>query len=88
MSLTCLLTRAWMSRSRITISPSTTYQRMLVHRCSAYYKLQPESDTSTKGIAVYYRTESRMLVVILFFFAPHADPSTLVLNVESANSFH
>ncbi|TFY62135.1 hypothetical protein EVJ58_g4059 [Rhodofomes roseus] len=45
---------------RITLSPSTTYQRMLVHRCSAYYKLQPEADTATKGIAVYYRTESRI----------------------------
>ena len=59
-----------MSRTRITVSPSTTYQRMLVHRCSAYYKLQPENDVITKGIAVYYRTESRMSVIIQLFSAP------------------
>ncbi|KAH9926958.1 uncharacterized protein B0H18DRAFT_1004707, partial [Fomitopsis serialis] len=48
--------------TRITLSPSTTYQRMLVHRCSAYYKLQPESDAATKGITVFYRSESRIPV--------------------------
>ncbi|OCH96251.1 hypothetical protein OBBRIDRAFT_787325 [Obba rivulosa] len=45
---------------RIDLNPSTTYQRLLVHRCSAYYKLAPESDSTTKTIYVYYRAESRI----------------------------
>lgn len=45
---------------RIDLNPTTSYQRLLVHRCSAYYKLVPEADTVTKSIFVYYRTDSRM----------------------------
>ncbi|KAI0358100.1 hypothetical protein OH77DRAFT_1421379 [Trametes cingulata] len=47
-------------RVRIDLTPSTSYQRMLVHRCSAYYKLSPEQDPVTKSISVYYRSESRI----------------------------
>ena len=50
----------FVSRSRIDLSPSTSYQRLLVHRCSAYYKLSIETDQSTKTILVYCRSESRM----------------------------
>ncbi|KAG6812775.1 hypothetical protein H0H92_000545 [Tricholoma furcatifolium] len=47
-------------RERIELTPSTSYQRLLVHRCSAYYKLLPESDPSTKGIFVSYTPEGRI----------------------------
>lgn len=45
------------------LTPATSYQRLLVHRCSAYYKLSPETDPVTKTIVVYYRAESRMYVM-------------------------
>ncbi|KAI0630507.1 hypothetical protein C8Q77DRAFT_1063318 [Trametes polyzona] len=48
------------SRIKVDLTPSTSYQRMLVHRCSAYYKLTPEPDPVTKNIAVFYRSESRI----------------------------
>ncbi|GLB41829.1 putative SUZ domain containing protein [Lyophyllum shimeji] len=47
-------------RPRIDLTPSTSYQRLLVHRCSAYYKLAPESDPISKGIAVLPTPESRI----------------------------
>ncbi|KAF5350249.1 hypothetical protein D9758_007852 [Tetrapyrgos nigripes] len=45
---------------RADLSPSTSYQRLLVHRCSAYYKLTPESDPVTKTIFVTFSAESRI----------------------------
>jgi hypothetical protein len=50
------------TRQRIDLSPATTYQRMLVHRCSAYYSLSPETDSVTKAISVVITQESRMYV--------------------------
>ncbi|KAI0676057.1 hypothetical protein C8Q78DRAFT_1007900 [Trametes maxima] len=47
-------------RARIDLTPNSSYQRLLVHRCSAYYKLSPEPDPVTKSIVVYYRSESRI----------------------------
>ncbi|KDQ26668.1 hypothetical protein PLEOSDRAFT_1113166 [Pleurotus ostreatus PC15] len=47
-------------RQRIDLTPSTTYQRLLVHRCSAYYGLRPENDPTTKGISVTYVVESQI----------------------------
>ncbi|KAJ3541513.1 hypothetical protein NM688_g6071 [Phlebia brevispora] len=47
-------------RTRFDMTPSTSYQRMLVHRCSSYYKLVPETDPVTKIIWVCFRTESRI----------------------------
>ncbi|KAJ7656446.1 hypothetical protein DFH06DRAFT_1473661 [Mycena polygramma] len=47
-------------RQRIDLTPATTYQRMLVHRCSAYYALAPETDSLTKAISVVVTTESRI----------------------------
>ncbi|TCD67971.1 hypothetical protein EIP91_011772 [Steccherinum ochraceum] len=49
-------------RARIDVTPTTSYQRMLVHRCSAYYRLTPESDSASKAIFVHYRSESRIPV--------------------------
>ncbi|PCH36219.1 hypothetical protein WOLCODRAFT_140262 [Wolfiporia cocos MD-104 SS10] len=47
-------------RPRLDLTPATSYQRMLVHRCSAYYKLIPERDDATKSITVLYCAESRI----------------------------
>ncbi|KAJ8521235.1 hypothetical protein ONZ45_g2045 [Pleurotus djamor] len=47
-------------RNRIETNPATTYQRLLVHRCSAYYGLRPETDSVTKAIYVCYTSESRI----------------------------
>ncbi|KAF8817432.1 hypothetical protein BYT27DRAFT_6811343 [Phlegmacium glaucopus] len=47
-------------RARVELSPATSYQRLLVHRCSAYYKLAPENDPMTKGILVLYTADSRI----------------------------
>lgn len=47
-------------RSRVELTPTTSYQRLLVHRCSAYYKLVPENEPGSKGISVVAVSESRM----------------------------
>ncbi|TFK39872.1 hypothetical protein BDQ12DRAFT_681382 [Crucibulum laeve] len=47
-------------RLRIDLSPSTSYQRLLVHRCLAYYKLAPENDPLSKGIIVLPTVDSRI----------------------------
>ncbi|KAH7913826.1 hypothetical protein BJ138DRAFT_1001385 [Hygrophoropsis aurantiaca] len=47
-------------RPRVDLMPTTSYQRLLVHRCSAYYKLTPETDPVTKTISVVYSPESRI----------------------------
>ncbi|KAF9218958.1 hypothetical protein BS17DRAFT_798371 [Gyrodon lividus] len=47
-------------RPRIDLTPNTSYQRLLVHRCSAYYKLAPETDLITKVISVLLTLESRI----------------------------
>ncbi|KAJ7656445.1 hypothetical protein DFH06DRAFT_1298274 [Mycena polygramma] len=49
------------ARQRIDLTPATTYQRMLVHRCSAYYALAPETDSLTKAISVVVTGESRIV---------------------------
>ena len=56
------------------MSPATSYQRLLVHRCSAYYRLTPESDPTTKCLFVLATSESRMYVSqrpATPFLAPH-----------------
>ncbi|KAI0078694.1 hypothetical protein K474DRAFT_1582127, partial [Panus rudis PR-1116 ss-1] len=47
-------------RESIQVKPTTTYQRMLVHRCSSYYNVYPEPDSVSKAILVHYRTDSRI----------------------------
>ncbi|KAF9525337.1 hypothetical protein CPB83DRAFT_859653 [Crepidotus variabilis] len=47
-------------RTRVELTPATSYQRLLVHRCSAYYKLQPESDPVTKALYVVPTSESKI----------------------------
>ena len=49
-------------RTRIDVNPATSYQRLLVHRCSTYYRLAPESDPTSKGIIVYPTVDSKMYV--------------------------
>ena len=47
------------------MNPTTSYQRLLVHRCSAYYRLAPESDPASKGITVYPTADTKMYVRLL-----------------------
>ncbi|KAJ7464582.1 hypothetical protein FB451DRAFT_1490090 [Mycena latifolia] len=55
-----LISDRTLTRQRIDLSPATSYQRMLVHRCSAYYGLAPETDSLTKAISVLTTSESRI----------------------------
>ncbi|KDQ61389.1 hypothetical protein JAAARDRAFT_30816 [Jaapia argillacea MUCL 33604] len=45
---------------QIDVLPSTSYQRLLVHRCAAYYKLRPENDPTSKGLIVTATIESKV----------------------------
>lgn len=36
------------SRTRINLYPENQYQRLLVHRCAAYYRLAPEIDPNSR----------------------------------------
>lgn len=47
-------------RSTMDLNPTTSYHRLLVHRCSSYYKLTPETDSTTKTIYVHSTVESRI----------------------------
>ncbi|KAG1746590.1 uncharacterized protein EDB91DRAFT_1219589 [Suillus paluster] len=47
-------------RTRLDLMPATSYQRLLVHRCSAYYKLAPETDPVSKTISVIPTLDSRI----------------------------
>ncbi|TDL23916.1 hypothetical protein BD410DRAFT_127711 [Rickenella mellea] len=47
-------------RTRLDLNPETTYQRLLIHRCAAYYKLAPEAEPITRGISVLVTLESRL----------------------------
>ena len=58
----CLHTNVVHPRTRIDVNPTTSYQRLLVHRCSTYYRLAPESDPTSKGIIVYPTPDSKMYV--------------------------
>lgn len=57
-----LISDRTLTRQRIDLTPATSYQRMLVHRCSAFYGLSPETDPLTKAISVSITSESRMYV--------------------------
>ncbi|KAG8932840.1 hypothetical protein FRC01_012173 [Tulasnella sp. 417] len=45
---------------RGTLGSSSTYHRMLIHRCCTYYKLTVEVDHATKSITMIATTESRI----------------------------
>ncbi|KAH9975744.1 hypothetical protein BGW80DRAFT_1131836, partial [Lactifluus volemus] len=47
-------------RGRLEIFTATSYQRLLVHRCSAYYKVIPESDSGSKSIWISFCIDSRI----------------------------
>lgn len=62
-------------RPRLDLMPATSYQRLLVHRCSAYYKLLPETDPVTKMITVLLSAESKIPNRRIAALVP-AQPST------------
>ncbi|KAG8904934.1 hypothetical protein FRB99_000988 [Tulasnella sp. 403] len=45
---------------RATLYPTSSYQRLLIHRCSAYHRLTPEVETANKAISIIATTESRI----------------------------
>ncbi|KAI0306055.1 hypothetical protein B0F90DRAFT_1695669 [Multifurca ochricompacta] len=47
-------------KGRVEIPTATSYQRLLVHRCSAYYKVTPDSDSGSKSIWISFSPESRI----------------------------
>jgi hypothetical protein len=57
-----LINDSTLTRRQIDFSPATTYQRMLVHRCCAYYGLSTETDPVTRAITASTTTDSRMCV--------------------------
>ncbi|KAH7101484.1 hypothetical protein BKA62DRAFT_594895, partial [Auriculariales sp. MPI-PUGE-AT-0066] len=48
------------TRTRLECPAQTTYQRLLIHRAAAYYRLSPEADSVTKLLAVSVTQESRV----------------------------
>ncbi|KAI9440371.1 hypothetical protein H4582DRAFT_1456086 [Lactarius indigo] len=47
-------------KGRVEIPTATSYQRLLVHRCSSYYKVIPESDSGSRSIWISFSPESRI----------------------------
>ncbi|THH13540.1 hypothetical protein EW146_g6691 [Bondarzewia mesenterica] len=47
-------------KARTEVIPSTSYQRLLVHRCSTYYKVVPETDMASKNIFLHATSESKI----------------------------
>ncbi|KAI6041254.1 hypothetical protein EDC04DRAFT_2669994 [Pisolithus marmoratus] len=69
-------------RTRLDLTPATSYQRLLVHRCSAYYKLAPETDPVNKTISVALTVESRVptrRIVDLVPAPSHAQPTFKIM---------
>lgn len=69
-------------RTRLDLTPTTSYQRLLVHRCSAYYKLAPETDPVNKTITVTLTMESRIPTRRIAELVPapsHAQPAFKIM---------
>ncbi|KAI5999366.1 hypothetical protein F5J12DRAFT_847847 [Pisolithus orientalis] len=70
-------------RTRLDLTPTTSYQRLLVHRCSAYYKLAPETDPINKTISVALTIESRIPTRRIADLVPappsHAQPAFKIM---------
>jgi hypothetical protein len=42
------------------VMPASSYQRLLVHRCAAYYKCTPETESNSKLLFLTVTSESYM----------------------------
>ncbi|KAF8311364.1 hypothetical protein DL93DRAFT_2061061, partial [Clavulina sp. PMI_390] len=62
--------------TNLSFSPGTSYQRMLVHRCASYYRLQPEIESVSKTIVVSLTSESRVPAIRMAEVVP-SDSSSL-----------
>ncbi|EPQ56529.1 hypothetical protein GLOTRDRAFT_138236 [Gloeophyllum trabeum ATCC 11539] len=62
-------------KTQIDVLPTTSYQRLLVHRCAAYYKLRPENDPASKGLIVMRTVESKIPTRRLADLVPAELPS-------------
>ncbi|KAF8523608.1 hypothetical protein JB92DRAFT_2883286 [Gautieria morchelliformis] len=47
-------------RTRLDLTPASTYHKLLVHRCAAYYKLVPETESGSKVITIIIASDSRI----------------------------
>ncbi|KAF8513418.1 hypothetical protein BU17DRAFT_68792 [Hysterangium stoloniferum] len=47
-------------RTRYELTPASSYHKLLVHRCAAYYKLVPETESGSKSITLAVVSESRI----------------------------
>ncbi|KAI5995489.1 hypothetical protein EDD15DRAFT_2254505 [Pisolithus albus] len=75
-------------RTRLDLTPTTSYQRLLVHRCSAYYKLAPETDPVNKTITVTLTMESRIPTRRIAELVPapsHAQPAFKIMQRTTAD---
>ncbi|KAG6328713.1 hypothetical protein ID866_10376, partial [Astraeus odoratus] len=69
-------------RTRLDLTATTSYQRLLVHRCSTYYKLAPETDPINKTISVALTPDSRIptrRIVELVPAQSHAQPTFKIM---------
>ncbi|KAJ7108855.1 hypothetical protein C8R43DRAFT_936801 [Mycena crocata] len=80
-----LISDRTLTRQRIDLSPATSYQRMLVHRCAAYYGLSPETDPLTKAISVLITLESRIPVRRIADLAPPPAEAPLKFKIMMRN---
>ena len=44
------------------VNPTSSYHRLLVHRCSAYYRLAIENAPTGEGVILYPTADSKMYV--------------------------
>lgn len=61
-------------RTRVELTPASTYHKLLVHRCAAYYKLIPETESGSKAITIIIASDSRMYVGIDCYVSAHDHP--------------
>ncbi|KZW01221.1 hypothetical protein EXIGLDRAFT_88508 [Exidia glandulosa HHB12029] len=64
-----------LTRNRLECPAQTTYQRLLVHRCAAYYRLQIEQHAETKALSVLIVETSRIPSRRLSELVPTLAPS-------------
>ncbi|EIN09561.1 hypothetical protein PUNSTDRAFT_85985 [Punctularia strigosozonata HHB-11173 SS5] len=73
-------------QQRVEVQASTSYQRLLVHRCAAYYKCTPEADPVTKNLAIVKTIESRIPIRRLSELVPAESQSLPAFKIMRRSS--
>ncbi|TFK51812.1 hypothetical protein OE88DRAFT_1658448 [Heliocybe sulcata] len=73
-------------KTQIDILPTTSYQKLLVHRCAGYYKLRPENDTNSKGLIIIRTVESKIPIRRLSDLVPAEAPSAPAFKIMARGS--